>query len=556
MKSGHTEAKVKKNYIIDRIPVNFKMKIKNMKKNLILSLTLISAAFGANAQLLVTEESNDTTFIYSLAGPGIIVSNIERVCAEGASGFFDATAANVGIDNGIALTSGSLINLQGPNNLGGTSTYNGTAGDTDLDALTMWATYEACIIEFDMEVAADTLKLKYVFGSEEYPEFVGTSFNDVFAFWVSGPDILTPINIAVVPGTDIAVSVNNINEFTNPDYYVPNGDGYEEPYSIDAQYVQYDGITAVMLATIPVTAGETYHMKMAVADAGDGIFDSGVFLETGSLGSLRLLHETLADNDLTYAVEKCANGYFKLTNEVPCDEPLIIDYYIAGSATNGVDYELIPEQLIIPAFEAEGIIEIIPIPDAVGESFESVVLYLYNPQSGFVYDTLTLLIDDEAAPASFTTTISDLTATFTETSGIAASVAWDFGDGNTSTEINPTHVYAVPGIYDVCLTAFNIYGCEDVVCQTSLVGTVNVIDLSSNLTVSPNPANDFITVDFTGAITNNLVITISNIAGEIVAQTTATNSTTTISIENLAKGIYLIEINNNGNISAQKIEKL
>lgn len=56
-------------------------------------------------------------------------------------------------------------------------------------------------------------------------------------------------------------------------------------------------------------------MKMAVADAGDGILDSGVFLETGSLGSLRMQHQTLADNDLTYAVEKCANGYFKITNE-------------------------------------------------------------------------------------------------------------------------------------------------------------------------------------------------------------------------------------------------
>lgn len=76
----------------------------------------------------------------------------------------------------------------------------------------------------------------------------------------------------------------------------------------------------------------------------------------------------------------------------------MIDYYIAGSATNGVDYELIPNQLTIPAFESEGIIEIIPLHDAVAESFESVELYLYNPQSGFVYDTLSLLIDDEPAP--------------------------------------------------------------------------------------------------------------------------------------------------------------
>ena len=50
-----------------------------------------------------------------------------------------------------------------------------------------------------MTVAADTVRIDYVFGSEEYLEFVGTSFNDVFAFWVSGPGIPDPVNIATIP---------------------------------------------------------------------------------------------------------------------------------------------------------------------------------------------------------------------------------------------------------------------------------------------------------------------------------------------------------------------
>ena len=85
--------------------------------------------------MVVWEEPNDTTFIFSLAGPGVTVSNIERNCAEGASGFYNSLDANVGIDSGIAFTSGSLINAVGPNNLGSASVANGYDGDDDLDAL-------------------------------------------------------------------------------------------------------------------------------------------------------------------------------------------------------------------------------------------------------------------------------------------------------------------------------------------------------------------------------------------------------------------------------------
>jgi hypothetical protein len=153
-----------------------------MKKILLLTFVSMAALNNINGQLIITEEPNDTTFIYSLAGPGIVVSGIERNCAGGASGFFDATSANVGIDNGIVLTSGTLLNVVGPNNSSAATGYNATSGDDDLTPLTMWETYDACAISFDMNVAADTLKLQFVFGSEEYAEFVGSGFNDVFRF--------------------------------------------------------------------------------------------------------------------------------------------------------------------------------------------------------------------------------------------------------------------------------------------------------------------------------------------------------------------------------------
>lgn len=521
-------------------------------KKLLLLLCAIPVIHHAHGQLAVTPEPNDTVFVYSLAGPGIVVSDIVRNCAPDASAFFNSTDANVGIENGILLSSGLSTNAQGPNNAGSSSGYMDYPGDADLDLLSDYPTYDACIIEFNMTVMADTLKLNYVFGSEEYPEYILSGFNDVFAFWVSGPDIPTPQNIALVPGTTLPVSINNINDITNADYYISNGDGWEAPYSTDEFYIQYDGFTTVLLATIPVTAGETYHMKMAISDASDGILDSGVFLETGSLGSLRMAHETLAENGLTFAVEKCANGYFKLINQIPCAEPLVIDYHIAGSAVNGVDYETITEQLTIPAWDSVGYIHINPIFDGVDEATESVVLYLYNPQSGFVYDTLTMLINDEPANADFATEITELTATFTETSGDAVSAVWDFGDGNTSTELNPVHTYAEDGYYMVCVTSTNAFNCTSEYCKEVAVGNVGVQTLALDITISPNPASTSIQVS---GVTPGAIATIRNLQGEVMMQVSCQANTTTMPIASLAAGMYMLEIQSEQGRGVSMFEK-
>lgn len=511
-------------------------------KKLLLLLLSASCVHTGWSQLVITPEPNDTVFVYSLAGPGIVVSNIERNCATDGSAFFNATDANVGIENGILLSSGYNTNAMGPNNTSGSSGYNYFPGDVELDALSDWTTYDACIIEFDMTVMADTLKLNYVFASEEYLEYTFTTFNDVFAFWVSGPDIATPTNIAVVPGTDLPVTINNINNIANADYYIDNGDGYAAPYSTDDYYVQYDGLTTVLLAHIPVTAGETYHMKMAIADAGDGILDSGVFLETGSLGSLRMHHEIMADNGLSFAVEKCANGYFKLINEIPCAEPLVIDYHIAGSADNGVDYETITEQITIPAWDSVGYIYINPIFDGIDEATESVVLYLYNPQSGFVYDTLTMLINDEAASADFDAAIAELTATFTETSGDAVSAVWNFGDGATSTELNPIHTYSADGYYLVCVTSTNAYGCASEYCREVAIGNVDIQQFTLDLQLSPNPATTALQVN---GIEPGAMAIVRDLRGAVVMQTLCADQSAVLDISGLASGMYTLEIRGN-----------
>lgn len=79
--------------------------------------------------------------------------------------------------------------------------------------------------------------------------------------------------------------------------------------------------------------------------------------------------------------------------------------------------------------------------------------------------------------ADFEFTVSDLTVTFTDISaaepGPILSWTWNFGDGTTSTEENPTHTYAEPGEYDVCLTIHADGGCFDEKCESNIeVGLV------------------------------------------------------------------------------------
>ena len=178
------------------------------------------------------------------------------------------------------------------NNAGGT--------DADLSMLTSLSINDACIIEFDMMLFHDSVFLSYIFGSEEYHDYVNTQFNDVFGFFISGPGINGPFsndakNIAVVPGTNNYVSINNINcgnMMAGCNQTLPGGTNCELLY--DNTQTDSDRFTQVALDafTLPLTTEqeiqsyEWYHFKLAIGDAGDAAYDSGVFLEKGSVISI------------------------------------------------------------------------------------------------------------------------------------------------------------------------------------------------------------------------------------------------------------------------------
>ncbi|MBC8046754.1 MAG: choice-of-anchor L domain-containing protein, partial [Fimbriimonadaceae bacterium] len=207
------------------------------------------------SQLIVTEVDigDIDEFAEILSGPGIEITDVSVTCAYGAFGTFNCFDCNLGIEEGILLTTGTIYSAVGPNDEVSSGILNFDPGDDDLDEIGYVNdilspddyTKDACTLEFDVTSVIETVSLNFVFGSEEYPTndgcfdsdttgYVGT---DIFAFFISGE------NIAYLPDGITLISIPNINECENIDYYNYNGDGYEEPYLSDPYYIQYNGFT-------------------------------------------------------------------------------------------------------------------------------------------------------------------------------------------------------------------------------------------------------------------------------------------------------------------------
>ena len=239
-----------------------------------------------------------TQMAQSLVGVGINVSNVAYTGDLHAAGEFSGLGA-IGFESGITLSSGAVAtseggdlfytsNILGPNVGTGTTAAFGTLGDTDLDAIvTPDVTEDASVLQFDFVPSGNQITFQYVFGSEEYNEFVN-EFNDVFAFYVNGT------NCATVGGHP--VSVNTINLAVNPDLYRDNSTT-PGPATIDTEL---DGLTTVLTCTAKVTPGASNHVKLAIADTRDDVLDSTVFLAGGSF---RVNHAPTATADDYFATQ-------------------------------------------------------------------------------------------------------------------------------------------------------------------------------------------------------------------------------------------------------------
>jgi len=248
---------------------------------LILCALMLVVGFSAPSfSMTITPFDSADNLAQSLVGSGVTISGATYTGATGAAGYFTGgTAAGIGINSGIVLTSGSASNLNGTTNTSDSITgSNGLSGTSYLNALIPgYTTYDASILEFDFTSTETAAYFSYVFGSDEYNEYANTSYNDVFGFFLNGTAVGN--NVATLSDGTV-VSINNINAVDNPSFYNNNdpSNGTPTPFAFE-----YDGFTDVLTASLlGLTAGQTYHLTLAIADAGDYILDSGVFLAGGS----------------------------------------------------------------------------------------------------------------------------------------------------------------------------------------------------------------------------------------------------------------------------------
>ncbi len=179
--------------------------------------------------------------------------------------------AGIGLESGIVLSSGFIDNAIGPNISGGISGVLNLPGDPDLNNLIPQSTYDATILEFEFIPTFDQLFIQFVFGSDEYNEYVGTEYNDVFGFFLNGE------NIALTPGTEDPITINTINLNDNSSLYV-NNDPFDGGLDEAPYCTEMDGFTTILVVEGEVIPGETNTIKLAIADAADRILDSWVFI--------------------------------------------------------------------------------------------------------------------------------------------------------------------------------------------------------------------------------------------------------------------------------------
>ncbi|MCW5922175.1 MAG: choice-of-anchor L domain-containing protein [Saprospiraceae bacterium] len=339
-------------------------------------------ATGANTPPFTPQNLISNIFL----GDGVEVTNVTFNGNAAAIGYFTGATQAIGIDRGIVMTTGRVESTGGLfGSVGCTETGVAFAStdnfiftnDPDLAALTNGVLRDLAIYTITFIPTDSLLSFRYCFASEEYPEYSCNVFNDVFGFFISGPNPAggnyTNTNIARIPGTALPVAINTIHPFYPPNCAAVNAQYYNNNDFSNKQPT-YDGFTDVFTAEAKVIPCQSYTIKLAIADVTDGIYDSGVFLEAKSFGTGSLRVEVTTTSLDGAIVEGCAAG--TLTFKVPnvAQQNIPIDYNVWGTATNGVDYQTIPSGLFIPAGQSQVTVPLIAFEDNMAEGDEFIVV--------------------------------------------------------------------------------------------------------------------------------------------------------------------------------------
>ncbi len=451
----------------------------------ILGLIIVLVISGSvNAQLTVTTNNNPTQLAQKILGQGITITNAQYIGNSVSAGIFKSVPGSFAIDSGIVLTTGRAKTLGtswGVDGAGNNqaSYPTGSPGDALLTTYAGKATHDACILQFDFIPQGDSLYVRYIFASEEYPEFNCTIYNDVFGFFIKGPGFLPPgpnvwHNIALVPGIPekVPVTINTVNSG------VPAGDisncqqypGVNSPfpqYYVDNQtgtHVTFDGHTVILTAKIKVIPCQTYTIKLGIADVSDGGWDSGVFIEANSFTSKKEISTSTQgpytdpqNNNSATLIEACKTGQIKLTRNPEVTGAFTLNSSFAtypGTATPLVDFTTdMPATISFAANETEKTFNFTATADALNEGLEKIVARFAKGTCTTVFvDSAILYIRDSLIYRNrFDTSLCSISpidiSAHTPEPSATNSYAWSNGGSTQTITVNQPGIYIATHTY-------------------------------------------------------------------------------------------------------------
>ena len=241
---------------------------------------------ATGAELTYNTSASAMTMANTIFGDGVIVTGASYSGPSTSSATFtngDLASGVLPSSTGVILSTGDVRNFTqssgDPNRYTGTSTDTyGTNNSSQFNAIAGTNTYDAVWIDVNFIPTGNVLTMQFVFSSEEYPEYINSSFNDVMGVWVNGSYV--PVTIG--NGT---TSINNINPLTQPNLFINNtGDLYN---------TEMDGFTVTLSLTIPVNAGQVNSIRIGIADTGDSQWDSNLIIAGNSAQSVLVPHDDL-----------------------------------------------------------------------------------------------------------------------------------------------------------------------------------------------------------------------------------------------------------------------
>lgn len=394
------------------------------------------------------------------------------------------------------VSSGVLMQTQGA-----TSVFN----DADLVALAGQSVTNGVIIEFDFIPTGDTLSFKYIFASSEYTSYTCSSFNDVFGFFISGPGISGPftnsaVNLATVPGSSIPVAINTVNSgsagWNDPAYCAaadPNWQAnsvyftlsYNTIYSSTPEVGGFNGCTIVLSANSDLVCNQTYHIKLAIANAVDQALDSGVFLEANSFSSEVIEVAVATVSGDTTVIEGCTEAELMFIRpQSQLGDTMLVDYTITGTATMGTDYNNLPNPVQFLPGEDTLVLTINPIQDGISDNQEFITITvttinncgdtIISTGTLWIIDSVNILID-HIDPTAYC--VDDSVLVTVSASGGAPPYTYTWSDGQTGTSAYlQTPFNTLTGTVDYYVTATDDCGYTGTDTVTVTLNQTLVID--------------------------------------------------------------------------------